>query len=171
MTLQTTTDLKTRTGFAMHVRSAHPGDEDLLKDFYENVTQEDLRFRFLSSFEHIPESEIFRMTHTDHRQTEDLIAFAPDGSEIIANAMIAGDKAMETAEVAISIHDKYKGKGIGWTLLDHVARYAKENGFKKLQSIEDRHNHSAINLEQEMGFTARSLEDDPSLVVLEVNLA
>ena len=47
---------------------------------------------------------------------------------------------------------------------------AKRRGVKTLQSIESRSNHQAIELEREMGFTARTLDDDPTLVVLEAKL-
>ena len=50
--------------------------------------------------------------------------------------MLAADPAMERAEVAISIHEDYKNRGLGWTLLDHVARAAAAKGIKFLEFIE-----------------------------------
>ena len=59
-------------------------------------------------------------SYVDHDRTEDFLAF--DGDTLIATAMLAADPEMERAEVAISIRADYKHRGIGWALLDHVAR-------------------------------------------------
>lgn len=163
-------DLETRSGLAIHVRPVAVGDEAALAEFFDAVSPEDLRFRFLSSVQHVNAQQIDAMTHVDHRKTEDFIVTAPGSDVVLGNAMLAADDRMETAEVAISIRADAKGKGIGWTLLEHVTRYAKARGIGVLQSIESRANHQAIELEREMGFTARPLDDDPGLVVLEARL-
>jgi acetyltransferase len=162
--------LATRSGYRFEVRPAHPGDEALLGEFFGHVTQSDLRFRFLSSVQKVSAAQLDEMTHVDHRQKEDFIAFDVDTGRVVANAMLAADKDLNVAEVAISLHEDFKGRGIGWTLLEYVATCAKARGIKKLQSIESRENFTAIELEREMGFVARPLDDDPTLVVLEATL-
>lgn len=170
MSIKGTADLQSRTGFKFHVRPAGPEDQAALKAFFAHVSPDDLRFRFLSPIQQVGQAQIDAMTQVDHRQTEDLIAFDPETKLIVANAMLAADKALNTAEVAISIRSDMRGKGIAWTLLEHVAHYAKDAGIKKLQSIESRENHAAIDLEREMGFTASPYPEDPSLVLLEAVL-
>jgi len=107
------------------------------------------------------------ITAFEHHRHETVLAFEPGGATIIAAATLAADKAGDIGEVAISILPELKGKGIGWTLLDHMAQEARRWGIKKLQSIESRDNHAAITLEREMGFTARAVEGDPALMLLE----
>ncbi len=84
--------------------------------------------------------------------------------------MLACDAAIETGEVAISIRSNYKGRGISWELLEHVARFAEARGVKTLQSIESYANHTAIELERDMGFTARTYPGDATLVLVERKL-
>ncbi len=163
-------DLVTRSGYHCHVRPVTTDDEAALTEFFAGVSSDDLRFRFLSGMDKVPDALIAGMTHVDHRKTEDFVVFAPGSDEIVANAMLAADDRLETAEVAISIRKDLRGQGIGWSLLEHVARYARARGIKKLCSIESYANHAAINLEREMGFTARSYEGDASLVLLEASL-
>ncbi|CAN5505460.1 GNAT family N-acetyltransferase [soil metagenome] len=164
------TELTTRSGYSCHVRPVRVGDEAALATFYAGVSSDDLRFRFLSGMSQVPAARIAEMTHVDHGKTEDFVVFAPDGETIVANALLAADDKLDTAEVAISIRHDLRGRGIGWALLDHVARAAKAKGIRKLVSIESYANHAAIELEREMGFTARSYEGDPSLVLLEATL-
>ncbi|MDE0947526.1 MAG: GNAT family N-acetyltransferase, partial [Sphingobium sp.] len=135
--------------------------------FFDEVSDEDRRFRFLSAVRHVSPAQLHDITAFEHHRHETVLAFEPDGATIIAAATLAADKAGDIGEVAISILPERKGKGIGWTLLDHMAQEARHWGVKKLQSIESRDNHAAISLEREMGFTARAVEGDPALMLLE----
>jgi GNAT superfamily N-acetyltransferase len=164
------TTLETRTGFRFSVRPAAEADAGALAAFFAEVSDEDRRFRFLSSAPGVTATQIHEFTHSDHHHHENFVAFALGGQEIVAVATLGADEALNVGEVAISILPAYKGRGISWTLLDHVAGHAKVWGVKKLQSIENRQNHAAIDLEREKGFVARELEGDPSLVLLERTL-
>jgi len=77
----------------------------------------------------------------------------------------------ETAEVAVSVHRDRKAQGIGWSLLRHVAQIAPAKGILRLQSIESRDNHAAIEVERELGFTGRAYPGDPTLILVEADLA
>lgn len=164
-------ELTTHTGFKFRVRTAGPADEAALHGFFEHVTPEDLRFRFLTSVKEVGHDRLAQMTDVDHRQAESFVAFEKDGGPIIASAMLACDAGLETGEVAVSISAGYKNRGIGWELLRHVTRYAEAKGVTRLQSLEDRSNVSAIQLEREMGFTASAYPGDSTLVLLEKTLS
>ena len=162
------TELVTWTGFTFDVRPATPDDETLLADFFSRVSPDDRRFRFLSAVPRVGHDMLERLTSVDHERSEDFLAF--DGDLLIASAMLAADPAMERAEVAIAIRPDYKHRGVGWTLLAHLARYAREKGIGLIESIECRDNVEAISLEKEMGFTATSYPGDATLVLLQKRL-
>jgi GNAT superfamily N-acetyltransferase len=161
-------ELTTWTGFSFRVRAATPADEAALAEMFANVSPEDRRFRFLSAVDEVGHAFLERLTRVDHERTEDFLAF--DGDRLIASAMLAADPAGERAEVAISIRSDYKHRGVGWTLLDHVARFAAEKGMELLESIESRDNREAIELEKEMGFTATPYPGDATLVLVQRKL-
>ncbi|MGB3390684.1 MAG: GNAT family N-acetyltransferase [Pseudaminobacter sp.] len=106
------------------------------------------------------------MTDVDHELTENFLAFADGGNAIIATAMVACDRSMTKAEVAISVRADHKHQGVAWELLRHVARYAEARGVRALESIESRENHEAIELEREQGFVAVTYPDDPTLLLI-----
>ncbi|MGZ8997812.1 MAG: N-acetyltransferase family protein [Allosphingosinicella sp.] len=162
------TELATRTGFLFEIRPAQPGDEQALADFFALVTPEDRRFRFLSSAPRLDRDMLQRLVQIDHEGTEDFLAF--DGNTLIASAMLAADPKLERAEVAISIRPDYKHRGVGWTLLAHLARFAAEKGIGLIESIESRDNVEAISLEKDMGFTATDYPGDATLVLLQKRL-
>jgi GNAT superfamily N-acetyltransferase len=163
-------DVTTRTGFSFHVRPVDGRDEPALAEFFTHVTPDDLRFRFLTGLNIIGHDRLVAMIDVDHRQKENFLAFAADGTTIIATAMLACDAAMTTGEVAISIRSDHKGRGVSWELLEHVAHFAETAGVQTLQSIESHANHAAIELERDMGFTARTYPGDSTLMLVERKL-
>lgn len=163
-------ELVTRSGFKFQVRPARPDDEAALHEFFEQVTPEDLRFRFLTSLKEVGHDRLVQMTSVDHRQTESFVAMERADGPIIAAAMLACDAGMETGEVAVSISAGHKNRGIGWELLRHVTAHAEAKGVRRLQSLENRSNLSAIQLEREMGFTSSAYPGDSTLVLLEKTL-
>ena len=164
---QSAQELVTRTEFRFRVRRVREEDEPALAEFFRRVTSEDLRFRFLTSVDEVSHSRLIEMIRVDQDRTESFLATADDkGESVIAVAMLAADANNKTAEVAISIRADHKGRGIGWTLLDHLANHAQAKGVRTLEALESRDNHTAIALEREMGFVAEPVEGDPSVVAL-----
>lgn len=163
--------LTTRSGFCFYVRPATPADEPALGELFRHVSREDMRFRFLSAVREVGRDRLVEMTAVDHDRTEDFLAFDDDGRTLVASAMLALDTTRERAEVAIAVREDFKGRGIGWTLLEHVARYAEARGVKVLESVESRENHAAIELEREVGFTVEACPGDATLVIVRREIA
>lgn len=164
-------DLTTRDGYAFHVRPASPADEPALGKFFEHVDTEDLRFRFLSAIHKVSHEQLRALVTVDHDHIENFLAFDPATDRIIATAMLAADESLTRAEVAIAIRSDFKHRGIGWTLLDHIAAFARAKGIATLESIESRDNHQAIDLERERGWIASACPGDPASMMLRMTLS
>lgn len=154
----------TRGGVVLGIRPVQPGDEAALTDLFEHVAPADLHFRFLSSMRHVDKTRIDEMVHVDYHRTISFLAFDATGAAV-ATAMLAADEAGRQAEVAISVRSALKGKGIGWTLLQHVLRYGEAQGYEAIRSIESRQNIPTIELERDAGFELHGIEGDPADVV------
>ncbi|EPR11335.1 hypothetical protein M527_04440 [Sphingobium indicum IP26] len=157
--------LETRSGLSLQVRPVSSDDGNLLKAFFSKVTTDDLRFRFLSGINEVSDDQIAMMTNVDHKQTEDFLAFTDDNM-LVATAMIAKDPTGKRAEVAIVVRGDYKQKGIGWTMLNHAADYARSTGVETLEAVESRQNEQAIGVERDFGFTVKPYDDDSTLVIV-----
>ncbi|MBZ9798485.1 GNAT family N-acetyltransferase [Mesorhizobium sp. ES1-4] len=157
--------LTTHTGFCFEVRGARPEDEPALAEFFTHVTPEDLRFRFLGAVREVSHERLIAMTRSDDAHTHNFLAFAPDGM-LIAVATLASDPADSRGEVAVCIRDDRKHLGVSWELLAHIARHADELGLESIESIENRENRAAIELEREMGFSVTTDPDDSTLVLV-----
>ncbi len=160
----------TRSGFQFDVRPARPDDQPALAEFFTHVTPEDMRFRFLTGLREVGRDRLAAMTNVDHHQTENFLGFVNQEAVIIATAMLACDADMKRGEVAISIRNDYKNEGVSWELMKHVSNYAASIGLETLESIENRDNHAAINLEREMGWTATSYPGDATLMLVQRQL-
>ena len=162
----TVTELATRAGLTLAVRPATEADAAALTAFFDRVSGEDRRFRFFSASQHVSHEQLDPLIHADHFTSESWLAFDNSGDELVASGLLACDKALDTGEIAVSVRGDYKGKGVGWALLDHIAREAEARGVRRVIAIESRDNHAAIEVERDKGFVPEQFEDDPTLVVL-----
>lgn len=162
-------DLTTHTGFRFHVRRATPKDEAVVERFFDHVTPEDIRFRFLSGMTTVSHEKLRVMTASDDPEVVNFLAFSPNET-LLAVAMLARCEDEKRGEVALSIHQDYKHQGLSWEILAHICRYADRHGFETVESMESRANHSAIELERHMGFRGIDNPDDPTVVVLRRDL-
>lgn len=165
-----TKTLTTRDGVVLSVRPVCGTDEVIVEALFERVSPPDLRFRFLSSMRHVDHARITDMVHVDYDRTISFLAFDGTG-EAVATAMLAADENMVEAEVAISVRSDMKGRGVGWTLLQHVLDYGRARGFATIRSVESRQNTETIGLERDAGFEFRSCDGDASDVVATKSLA
>ena len=163
MTLLDRERLVTRTGVRLEVRAARAEDERALAAFFAKVTPEDMRFRFLSTKGAPGHDQLLALLEKPSGDGESLIAWGEDGT-VAATAVLAGDPAGERAEAAILLRGDLKGQGIGWTLLERLVSEARARGYAVLESLEDRANHAALQVENDMGFDLAPVEDDPTLV-------
>ncbi len=164
-------NITTRDGLQISVRPAELQDETLLIELFDHVSPQDLRFRFLSAIKHVSRKQIADLIGVDHDAVESYLAFARDATTPIATAVLACDRERGRAEVAISVRSDFKGHGVGWGLLGLMVQEAKRRGLKKIESIEDRSNYDAVELEQNMGFKVKPYPDDPRLLLLSKSLA
>ena len=160
-------DLRTRSGLAFHVRPVRPDDTPAVAAFFARLDAEDLRLRFLSPLRTVDAERLALMTQVDYRRTMTFLAFDADRQTVIATAMLASGADPERAEVAVTVRSDLKGHGLGWTLLDHVLAYARARGIKVVHSLESADHVAALQLEHDMGFTARICPDDTSLRIVE----
>lgn len=158
--------VKTRDGLELDVRAVTVQDETLLEAFFEKVSDEDRRFRFLNAQAHVGHHQLQPIVEVDHFRSESFLAFDRATGELVATGMLACDKPMDVAEVAVSVRADYRGRGVGWAMLDVLAQEAARRGVTEVIAIEDRDNHAAIELEREKGFVPREFPGDAHLVIL-----
>lgn len=160
-------EVRTRGGRTVTVRAVSPADEPLLEEFFDRVSDDDRRFRFLSAHKHVGHNQLAPMVDVDHFRTESFIAFDELTGTVVGHALLACDNPLDTGEIAVSVCSAWRGQGVGWALLDVLAKAAQDRGLRRVISLEDRENHAAIELEREKGFVPHGVDGEPGLVMLE----
>jgi acetyltransferase len=135
-----------------------------LYDFFQYVSEEDRQFRFLSAQSGVDQAQIAEMVCVDPRRTITFIAFDQQ-QRLVSAGTLASDCDGEKAEVAISVREDCKGRGIGWRMLEYLVRYASAHSIHIVESLESTENRAAISLEREMGFDISHGDGDRSEVV------
>jgi len=157
---------ETRSGVQFQIRPATEFDEVQLGRFFDRVSEEDRRFRFLAASQHVGHQQLAPLVQVDHFLSESFLAFEMKTGTLVATGQLVCDDALDTAEVAVSVIQDFRGRGVGWTMLDLLAREAEKRGVRRVIAIEDRANHAAIDLEREKGFVPEPFDGDPTLIVL-----
>lgn len=151
-------DRVTRSGVSLHIRPATPDDAAALAALFAHVGADDLRARFGGTAQQIGSATLSPLLADEDSMT--FLAFA-DTSTLVAAATLADQPDGITAEVALSVHAQWKGRGVAWTLLEHTLAYATAHGLREVTSYESGDDRAAINLEREMGFVARLVSASP----------
>jgi len=157
----------THTGADLTITPARADDRAALERFFEQVTPEDLYFRFLSGLREVDDSRLTAMLCDDDDFSIDFLALDRDTGEILATAMLVADAEFDSAEFAICTREDAKNKGISWVLLDHAANYAAVMGVRRIYSLQSTSQLDALQLEREMGFKVRTSPDDPVHMLVE----
>ncbi|GAC1043189.1 N-acetyltransferase family protein [Rhizobium sp. No.120] len=163
-------NITTREGLQVTVRPAGFEDEHLMIDLFDHVSPQDLRFRFLSAVKHVSRKQIADLIGADHNAIESYLAFVKGGNMPVATAVLACDHKRKRGEVAIAVRSDFKGHGLGWEFLGLMVSEARKRGLEKIESMEDRSNYDAIELEENMGFSAEPCPDDPTHLLLSKSL-
>jgi acetyltransferase len=158
----------TRGGVALVIRAVQPTDGPILKDLFENVSPSDLHLRFLSTLGYVDDARIAQMVDVDYCNAITFLAF--ESQRLVASAMLVIEADRVRGEVAISVRSDMKARGIGWTLLQHVIRYARANGVERVESIESIDNSSALSVERDAGFRIRQSDSNPADVIASKSL-
>jgi len=164
-------EVTTRYGKVLAVRPVSAEDEAALADFFDRVSDEDRRFRFFTPRKHLTHEQLVPLVEVDHVQTEGFLAIDEETGAVVSHAMLACDKQLDTGEIAVAVCSNWRGKGVGWAMLDVLADAGRARGLRRVIAIEDRDNHAAIELEREKGFTPHGVDGDPHVVMLEKLLA
>jgi len=151
-----------RDGHAAHLRPINADDEELLVEFYEQVSAESKYMRFFAPMPKLSDKDVKRFTHVDHK---DRVAFVLT----VANKMIAvgrfdripgADGNGDLAEVAFLVQDAHQGRGIAQLLLEHLAQAGRERGVQKFVAEVLPENQRMIQIFRDAGYhVAGGFED------------
>lgn len=161
-------DVVLKNGSTLHLRPVRPEDAPALIEFFRGLSAESLYLRFLgvSPFDRARAESLAR---TDYETRFGLVGETRQG--IVALGHFHRDpKNPDRAEVAFAVADALQGQGIGTSLLDRLARVAREIGIETFVADVLPYNRKMIEVFVDSGFGVRQRPED-GVVGFEISLA
>ena len=137
-------------GQKLRIRPIRPDDEGLLQAFTKRLTPEDVRLRFFGPVRELTHEMAARLTQIDYDRAMAFLLL--DGKELLGVGRLAADPGFEQAEFALVVASDRQGRGYGALLLNHVLRYGKSRGVKRVIGHVLRENSKMLGLAKHLGF-------------------
>jgi acetyltransferase len=147
-----------RDGTRLFIRPVRPEDEVLYPPFFARVTPEDLRLRFFGPIRQFSHAFMARLTQLDYARAMAFIAIDEATGEMLAVARVHADADYVKAEYAILVRSDFKGRGLGWLLMQMLLDYTHSEGLRVIEGQVLRENTAMLAMCAELGFT---IADDP----------
>jgi RimJ/RimL family protein N-acetyltransferase len=145
-------DVVLRDGSLVHVREMQREDEPILFSLFRSLAEDSRWMRFFC----VPKDsglavEAHREAQVDHCRTFGLIAFAGQEERIVGHAFYAATGA-DHAEVAFTIAEDYRGRGLASILLSQLAEVALANGINVFEAEVLINNQPMLGVFRNSGF-------------------
>jgi acetyltransferase len=151
-----------RDGTEIELRPIRPEDETLLHDLASHMTPEDLRRRFLAPIRALSHQLAARLTQIDYDREMALVAMQRD--TVLGIARYFADPDRLQAEYAVAVRSDWKGRGVGYVLMQRLIEIARKYGIGELVGDVLRENEPMLAMCRELGFGMRADPNDAALI-------
>jgi len=154
------------------IRPIRRSDFILEDEFFDNLSFEHKRNRFLGGVSTLTDDELEELCHVDYHDSMAFIAVKTEGnSEMeLGMARYVKDKNGTDHEMAITLADNIDSIHLGTELLSHLFAYARKNGVKRIYSTELRTNDEMRKLAVIVGMERTTDPQDIHQLVYTINL-
>jgi acetyltransferase len=155
-------------GGLITLRPIRPEDEPAHRAFFQELSHEDIHFRFFDLLREPVQTELARFTQIDYEREMAFVAVRSDGEQLeetLGAARAVTDPDNIVAEVAIVIRSDLKGKGLGSVLLKKLIDYCRERGTREIVGRVLPENERMLSLAKKHGFRLASPAGEEALEV------
>jgi acyl-CoA synthetase (NDP forming)/GNAT superfamily N-acetyltransferase len=161
-----TARLVLRDGSTAGVRPAADADRDDLRRFFDELSPESRRLRFMAT---ASASEGLLTQLCDNRDPHKALTLivcrrGEHGTHVIGVGSYFAD-AQKGAEVAFAVDDQFHGRGIATALLEHLALYGRDQDFEYFSASVLPENYGMLDVFRDSGFDVHSTTEAGSVEV------
>ncbi len=142
-----------RDGTQAFLRTIEPEDQAAIAAGFDELSDESRYRRFLSPVPRLSGSTLRYLTDVDHHHHEAVIAFSEKREPMGVARYVRADPDSDSAEVAVTVVDRWQGRGLGTALLARLAERAREEGVNRFTATALAANNEMIDLLRNLGVT------------------
>ena len=155
-------------GRTVLIRPIRTDDEAAERGFFERLSSESRRLRFMKFVAAVNERLIHSFTHVDY---ESRMAFVCEHEgAIVGEARYAAVPYTNSCDFGIVIADAWHKTGIAGVLMDALIRHARAQGFDTMESIVLRDNRRMLKFVRALGFELIAVRQEPTVLQVIKNL-
>ena len=143
-----------RDGTEVRLRPLRREERDLVAGFFAGLSEESRRRRFLGPMPRLPEAMLRHLVEVDGHRHVAVVAEVGDLCAGIGRYVVLPDEP-DAAEVALTVTDRFQGRGVGRLLLGALAAAAANAGVGALVYLVDPGNRPMLGLLRSMGVELR----------------
>jgi acetyltransferase len=166
--------VRARGGTSLLLRPIHRSDVAALQRGFRGLSPEEVRMRFLHPLTELTTPSAERLCDLDPAIGVAFVLIDPPPAttpEIHAVARAYIDPVTLAAEFAVVVQQRYAGQGFGRLLIRRVIDACRERGATELWGDVFLDNGTMLALCGQLGFTRRSLEHEPGVACVTLDLA
>jgi len=152
------------------VRPLKPADLALYPDFHSEITPDDLRLRFFAPMRQVDPALTAKLVNYDPKIAMAFIAIEEATGKMLGVVRLHDDPGGDSAEFAILLRSRLKGRGLGWLLMKHMIAYAREKGLGHVRGQVLAENSSMLMMCEELGFHVKDDPDERGVKVVDLPL-
>lgn len=160
----------TTDGLTFHIRPIKPADVMLYPAFFEKVSAEDIRLRFLAPRKSFSDGMLKRLTQLDYDREMAFVALESDTGALAGIGRLSSDPDRATAEYGLLVRTDLQGHGLGWALLKQIIDYAKAEDIGRIDGMILSENEKMLGMAREFGFEVHHHPDEAGVSVAMLTL-
>jgi acyl-CoA hydrolase/ribosomal protein S18 acetylase RimI-like enzyme len=155
-------------GTPVLLRPIRPGDEELLREFHYQLSEETILHRYGYLHSNLPHNERLKLVNVDYENTMAVVAIkqCSGREEMLGVVRYTLDERTRLAEFALIVRDDWQGKHVGTALLDKIIEVASIKGLAGLVATVHSNNIAMIDLLLSQNFTVLETRDNTIRLVL-----
>jgi acetyltransferase len=148
------------------IRPVRPDDEAAERAFFERLSSETRRLRFMKFVRSVNERLIHSFTHVDYESRMAFVCEATVGEQqrIVGEARYAAIQGGRSCDFGIVIADDWHKSGIAGLLMEALIRHARAHGLETMESLVYRDNRPMLRFVKALGFQVYPIAGEPTTV-------
>lgn len=144
-------------GTEVEIRPLERGDRAALASAAARLSERSRYLRFGSAKPSLSERELDTLTELDRRSSDALLATDAATRDVVGVARFAALPDKEgVVDVAVTVGDRWQGRGLGTALLARLIARARDEGHVALHATVLAENRASIAMLRRAGFASRS---------------